>query len=255
MTSYTSLHTYWTCPRLYAFRYILNYTAPLINSAPVITGQLAHTGISAFYCGKNYKEAINADSLDILNSVRHATSEFEKELWDSTTRAILLAGRYIRSWASDYIPLHIEKTFKLNDIVVHPDLVAIDKHKRIVIVDYKTSKNPEPRWFEISGQADLYAHVVKYHGIDIDLISYEVISDEGIFRQQRPPRPANRTIRELYELKNIPYGFALWHPHFEYNCPSSCEFFEPCYLLETSNNTACLEYLKANYNKLEGGHR
>ena len=115
-------------------------------------------------------------------------------------------------------------------------------------MDYKTGYSPDARWYDISGQADLYAYVyeqVKH--AEPEWIVYDCISDEGIYRHQRKPRDAKSLFNQVANLADITIQQLLEMPHPVYTCPTHCDFFVPCWLLETADNKAYIDYLEENF--------
>lgn len=262
MPSYTDLSIYRKCPRLYGFK-LLGYTS-IETPEPMQTGQFVHAAVAAHFRGKVWQAAINTASSEAtvrLGKIEDNAKQAKalKELDVSIKRAEGLADRYIEHWTGDYTAPLVETELKLGNVVCHIDLIAYYAESR-VIVDYKTSKSPDMRWYDVSGQVDLYAYVFTKCGIPspdypaIDLIIYDVISEEGIFRHTRPPRlEAGKRLYEEIEIlseatKLVPdFRHFLEHPGFTYDCPNRCQFWIPCWLLETADWSACEDYLKSNF--------
>ena len=268
-SSYSDLHQYRACPRLFGFKK-LGYISPK-TTEPLATGGLAHIGIAAHFKGQDVEAAIDK-AIEVEYSVAvsrldgNERGEYEAMLVKAKLRAKQLLKRYIPNWAKDYKAILVEPELRCAGVVCHPDLVAIHRNQR-VIVDYKTSYHPDERWYDISGQTDLYAFIVGQLGPTddnrISLIIYDTISEEGIFRHMRPPRLAAGkrlfgAVQELDKLvtkdnsHNYPVNPAfLADPHPDYTCPSRCNFFTPCWLLDTGSWEDCRDYLEENYLKEE----
>lgn len=259
MNSYTSLQIYRKCPRLYGFG-LLGYK-PIETPEPLMTGQLVHTAIAAHFRGMDWQEAIATtanEAVTRLGKLEDASKQAKalKELEASAKRAKELANRYIEHWVGDYTAPLVETELKLGSVVCHIDLIAYYAGQRVV-VDYKTSKSPDMRRYDVSGQVDLYAYILKEKGTDIALVIYDIISDEGIFRHTRPPRL--EAGQGLYiAVSNLPVAVEgsvdveiVTGAHFAFDCPQRCQFWLPCWLLETADWAACEDYLKANFIKEE----
>lgn len=260
MLSYSGLMEYWRCPRRYGFK--LMGFSPIEVPEPLLVGQLVHEAIFAHFRGDNPGIAManlandNVANLGRINDTEKKAKALQ-ELEQATKRADYLASRYISAWASDYRAVLVEPELKLGEVIAHPDLTAMYQDQRAV-VDFKTSKNPDIRWYDISGQVDLYAWMVNNHpghthlkfGVhditpDITLIIYDIISDEGIYRHTRPPRldAGQRLYQAIGRLPDACSEVLLSQTNFQFNCPQICQFWMPCYLLETADLSACQDYL------------
>jgi len=253
--SYSDLQLYRRCPRLYAFTVILGYQ-PIIESEPVNTGTFVHKAISAHFRGTPWLEAIRGEANTLLAGLDHLDNperqaKAMKELEAASSRAEVLANRYVIHWAKDYKAVLIEPEITLGNVVIHPDLIAY-YHDMRTIVDFKTSRSPDNRAYPFSGQTDLYAYVLENTGTHINLVIYDVISDDGIYRLDRPPRLAKGEYlyRQIEKLPDEPAEL-LAEPHWEWDCPSKCQFFLPCYLAD-DDWEATEDFLEANYGKREG---
>lgn len=269
-SSYSDLQTYRACPRLFGFKK-LGYI-PIATTEPLATGGLTHIGLAAHFKGEDVTYAVNLAVKVNLNCITNNLSgneryKAEQIITQAHDRALKLLKRYITHWAKDYKAILVEPEFEWDGVICHPDLIAYFKDQR-VIVDYKTSYSPDDRWYDISGQTDLYAYVLS-HGHEvyptIDLIIYDVISEEGIYRHMRPPRldAGKRLFHAVQALNNLitrvkleskhPIQDHLFQflndPHPDYTCPSRCSFWIPCWLLETDTWEACHDYLEENYLK------
>jgi len=261
MRSYSNLMQYWKCPRLYGFTVLLGYSSPA-KPEPMTTGQLVHTALAAHFRGGDkavaVAEAINEciSRLELIQDIQERAMAMVA-VTEASKRAGGLVGRYIANWGGDYKAILVEPELTLGDVVCHPDLIAYFGNQR-VIVDFKTSHSPDLRWYDISGQADLYAYVFGKLGIPssdyapIGLIIYDAISEEGIYRHIRPPRleAGKRIYNQVAELTEMP-SYMAGRPHPDYTCPNRCGFFIPCWLLETDGEVACYEYLDRNFIKEE----
>lgn len=270
MPSYTDLSTYRKCPRLYGFK-LLGYQ-PIETPEPIQTGQFVHAAIAAHFKSQDAETAIRLESykktvpegmLDLAEA-----RKLQQGIETSVKRAIELTSRYIEHWAKDYTATLVEPELRLGGVVCHPDLIAYYSEQR-VIVDFKTSKSPDMRWYDVSGQVDLYAYVIEetekatlpQNAYPIQLVIYDIISEEGIFRHIRPPRleagerllkaiqwldVSDRTVKAVSN-----YVKYLDDVHFTYDCPQRCSHWIPCWLLETADWSACEDYLKGNFIKEE----
>jgi len=228
------------------------------------TGTFVHAGIAAHFRGQNPHEVVGNLYHNMSDQYDVGSKEIEG-LVMAYNRYSRLLDRYIKGWAGDYKATLIEPELLLDGVVCHPDLIAFYKEQR-VIVDYKTSYHPDDRWYDISGQTDLYAHIVNGKLVNnyetVKLIIYDVISEEGIYRHIRPPRlPAGKrlfmAVQELNRLLEQSEGELLDlsqfldNPFPDYTCPSRCNFFTPCWLRDTDSWEACKDYLTENFIKEE----
>ena len=262
--SYTDLSLYRKCPRLFAFS--LEFE-PLEQNEAINTGIFTHKAISAYFRGMEWQPAIEkarTDALVRLNAIgdTEKRKQADKRVIASAGRAYQLSARYIDKWAKDYRAPLIEPELTLGKVVAHPDLIAylkIGGTEFRTIVDFKTSKSPDMRWYDISGQVDLYTFLLEEAYNDrIGLVAYDIISDEGIYRHTRPPQLKRG--KEIYD--NIDY-LAQVSPtigiktgnynkaHFQFDCPNRCVYWECCYLYETDGDEACKEYLEKYYIRRE----
>ena len=250
--SYTDLQLYQKCPRLFAFS--LEYN-PLEETEAINTGLFTHEAIFAYFRGTDWSQAIaNRANLAItkLDGLEDANKKGKalKVLEAASKRAESLAHRYLEKWAKDWTAPIIEPELRLGKVVAHPDLIAylkIGDTKFRTIVDFKTSRSPDIRWYNISSQCDVYAYILKEGYQDnIHLIAYDVISDDGIYRHTRPPRLkwGENLFKAIEQLAVLPIHY---RPLFAFDCPQKCAFWEACYLMETDAEEACREYLEKYY--------
>ena len=257
--SYTDLMQFHRCPRLFAFS--LEY-APLEQPEAINTGLFTHEAISAHFRGMEWQPAIEkarTDALVRLNAIgdTEKRKQADKRVIASAGRAYQLSARYIDKWAKDYSAPLIEPELTLGKVAAHPDLIAylkIGDTEFRTIVDFKTSKSPDMRWYDISGQVDLYAFLLEEAYNDrIGLVAYDIISDEGIYRHTRPPqlkRGAALGIR-IATLAGYDLNRCQLNPHFQFDCPNRCSYWEACYLYETDGDEACKEYLEKYFIRRE----
>ncbi|KKK55142.1 hypothetical protein LCGC14_3077580, partial [marine sediment metagenome] len=198
MASYSGLSTYRKCPRLYGFG-LLKYK-PIEVPEPLMAGQLVHAAVAAHFKNTSPQEAMvkvvaaNVERIEAAQLDNKKRAKYLKSVGTSHTRALELVSRYIGKWTADYSAPLIETWVTLGNARGIIDLIAFYQEQR-VIVDYKTSKSPDMRWYDVSGQIDLYAYMLSKRGKSIAfaeveplLVIYDIISDEGIYRQVRPPR-------------------------------------------------------------------
>lgn len=265
MSSFSGLQIYRKCPRLYGFE-LLGFS-PIEVPEAMQVGSFVHTAIAAHFKGMDWQKAmeqsfekasarIQALSLDTDKAIKAL-----KSTSTSLKRAKELATRYIGKWTNDYSATLVETWVELGPVRGIVDLIAYYQDQR-VIVDYKTSKSPDMRWYDVSGQVDLYAYVLKEQDTDIDLVIYDVISEEGIFRHARPPRlEAGEWLHKqvsllpdlatsLYsEPDKPPLHGLLANSHLAFDCPNRCQFWLPCYICETGNWDDVIDYLSSNFIK------
>ena len=255
--SYTDLQQFRKCPRLFAFS--LEYE-PLEQPGVINTGLFTHEAISAYFRGTDWKEAISRAKVEALvkaNRIEDDTKhrEADKKIIGSANRAYQLSAHYVDKWAKDYQASLTEPELTLGKVVAHPDLIAylkIGDTDFRTVVDFKTSKSPDIRWYDISSQVDLYAFILEEAYNDhIGLVAYDIISDEGIYRHTRPPQ-----LRRGKELFIRITALAGVDPNecesdFQFDCPKRCPFWECCYLMETDGDEAAREYLEKYYLRRE----
>jgi CRISPR/Cas system-associated exonuclease Cas4 (RecB family) len=274
--SYTDLQTFWTCPRQLGFRK-LGYSLP-VSPEPVQTGQFVHEGLRAFFAGGAFDseyavEAINkAKEQAILRLDKVAEREEHQKgisrAVEASNRALKLLSRYFQAYAGDYQSAIPEVELNHYKTVCHIDLIAEFKGE-LAIVDFKTSKSPDMRWYDISGQCDLYAYILwacprqgnqpngwivdKAKADSASLIIYDIISEEGLFRHIRRPNlgRGKRLFGQIDTLANLEISFLLNKPQYQWNCPR-CEYWMPCYIMETGEPKGAIEYLADNYIYKEG---
>lgn len=265
MLSYTDLTLYRKCPRLFAF-HRAGYQPPAMPR-PMTTGSFVHSGLSAYFRGQSVMEAINKAEVEAVCKLRAIQDRSARNAaLDETMAAAKIAhallARYVDYWGNDYLAPLVEPELVLGSVVCHPDLIAYYQEQR-VIVDFKTSSHsPDVRWYDISGQADLYAYVysaaLPANPPPIDLVIYDTISEEGLYRHQRPPRleAGERLFNAIVQLaldvgerREGKIGTFGDEAHPVFDCPTRCNFFRACWLSDTDSYTACLDYLEANYLK------
>ncbi len=237
MPSYSNLQKFRQCPRLWAFLQ-LGYK-PVVVKEPLATGSLVHAGIAAHFRGEDPEEAMDRPG-----------DNFSLTMRDARKRAGVMFDRYISRWAVDFKAVLVETTLEIPPVVAHPDLIAY-MGESYVVVDYKTSHSGDTRWYDLSGQVDLYAYMLEGQGQKVDFIIYDIISDDGFYRHVRPPRleGGRKLFNAIVALNHIPQENAMKHPHAVYTCPSRCDFFHPCWLLETGTWQDAWEYLEGNFIK------
>ena len=239
---YSDLHDFWTCPRLLGFRR-LGYR-PASHSEPITTGLLTHTSIFAYFRDQDEMKGIITQA----NQIKRENPEAAEELVKATLRAINLTRRYIATGAKEYRVLMVEPEITVGNVICHPDLVVMF-HDQLTILDIKTGKQPDYRWYDISGQCDLYAVIyeARYHK-PIQMVAYDVISEEGIFRHQRPLRRSQgeSLARACNKLAEWSIDQLLMEYHPEFDCPNRCSYFEACWLLTTGSKKAATSWLEGN---------
>lgn len=275
-SSYTDLQTYRACPRLFGFTK-LRYWSPELNE-PMTTGELVHAGLAAYFSSQNrtkreaelaINQLVGAKMIAAKNLDSADRYEYEQVMTHSMKRAIDLLERYITYWAKDYKVIQSEPTYESGGVICHPDLIAwypAQGVPKLSIIDFKTSYHPEERWYDISNQVDLYAYIYYLTSTHkAQLIVYDIISEQGLFRHTRPPRfsDGRRLFQRIQELNRLITSVKalleeqwctttdpfLGTPHRDYTCPTRCAFFHPCWLLDTDGWDACRDYLEENYLK------
>lgn len=241
MPSYSDLQKFRQCPRLWAFTQ-LGYK-PLVVKEPLATGSLVHAGIAAHFRGQNSLEAMEKLLGDFGLKAPSEALKRSKEMLQ----------RYLTSWANDFKAVLVETTLEIPPVIAHPDLIAY-MGDNYVVVDYKTSHSGDTRRYDLSGQVDLYAWMLEEADQKVDMVIYDIISDDGFYRHVRPPRldGGHRLFQAIVALSHIPQETAMKHPHAIYTCPSRCDYFSPCWMLETGTWQDAWEYLESNYVKEEG---
>jgi hypothetical protein len=258
---YTQLNQYRECPRKFCFGQVLQYQ-PLEVPAALETGLFVHSAISAKLKGNNPLQAINQSlntTLGKLQTIQDNARRNKAEMTtcDNAKRAIALADRYCEFYLKDYESIAIEPELTFNNVVCHPDLIC--KYQgNLTIVDFKTSRSPDVRWYIHSGQADLYAYV--YNQLNslfgkVSMTVYDVISEDGIFHIEHLPNKTKglnlyneiEILARDLELQEPLKEFypAFWH----YDCPNRCAYYQPCTMLEENNPDGCMELLEKNFEK------
>ena len=256
MASYSDLQTWRHCPRLYGFK-LLGYI-PAAKPGAITTGELVHAALAGHWGGEDAlaamaeAETTNYELLRLIQDYEQRHKAF-KEIEKAAKKAKELLARYLNHWAKDYQPIVAELELKYDGVTTHPDLIAL-WNGEVVIVDFKTGRSPDVRWLDMSGQTDLAAFMLGKIGVisEPELIIYDIISKEGLFRHIRLPRflSGERLHQAIKALGELSSDF-LSDPHPAFDCPNRCGFFYPCWLLETDSEEACQDYLMANYWKKE----
>ena len=268
-SSFTDLETFWECPRKLGFRK-LGYSPASQNEA-ITTGSFVHEGLRAFFAGGafdiNYAHLAIDKAKDkaILRVDKVADRERHQKLIsqavEASNRAYMLLSRYFTAYTGDYKGAIPEVEIGHLEVVCHVDLIA-EFEGELVIVDFKTSKSPDLRWYDFSGQCDLYAYVLWNCPEDtnripfdkkanpVSLIIYDIIANEGLFRHTRPPNleRGKRLFGQVSTLDNYEVSSLLGKPQYQWTCPR-CQYFTPCYIAETGDMKQGIEYLIANYVK------
>ena len=247
-SSYTDLNTYRACPRLLAFNKLEYRLAKM--SEPINTGTLFHAGITAKFRNESPDLAMDAICEKLWRNIKE-DFEAQAELAEARQRAGKMLGRYIKTLARDFTPIDTELRLELDGVVCHIDLIAV-RDQELVLVDYKTSYQPDIRWYDISGQLDLYAYIYRREEKrEVSWVLYDCVSDDKIIRHQRPPREwaGAKLWNAVKAISKIPTEELLDTHHPTYTCPSRCAFFVPCWLLETADKGACMDYLESNFVK------
>lgn len=251
--SYTDLQTFRHCPRLFAFRK-MGWQA-VMYSEPMETGTLVHLAIAGYFKQQDWLKAMVTSLENTIAQLQALPGQetCQKALENLNTafkRAMPMAKHYIESHAGDYGSCRAELEIESGDVVIHPDLIAMFEGKH-AIVDFKTARSPDVRWYDFSGQLDLYAYVLlrEQQEEPIDLVIYDVISDDGFYRHVRVPHLdcGAQLYGEVKALRDV--EDASFRPYPKFDCPNKCAFFDPCYLMETGDEEACFDYLKRNYKK------
>jgi CRISPR/Cas system-associated exonuclease Cas4 (RecB family) len=274
--SYTDLQTFWTCPRQLGFRK-LGYSLP-VSPEPMQTGQFVHEGLRVFFASGAFDSEYAAQAINkakdnailIIDKVedREQWAKWSKQTNDAASRAHQLLNRYFNGYAGDYQKAIPEVELNHCKAVCHIDLIAEFKGE-LAIVDFKTGKSPDMRWYDISGQCDLYAYILwacpeqgnqpnrwivdRAKANPVSLIIYDIISEEGLFRHIRRPNldRGKRLFGQIDTLANLEISFLLGKPQYQWNCPR-CEYWMPCYIMETGEPKGAIEYLADNYIYKEG---
>lgn len=193
-SSYHQWLTYLKSPRAWAFQQMGYRSYP--KPGPMTIGTLAHKLIAGYM---EHPEAdlkaicLTEEAKMVAISQGRWSYQDHKDLVSNAKDALGLAQRYTQSYAQELTPLHVEKEFIHEGVVIHPDLIA-HKMDRFIIVDYKTTSrpNPDPGQYTGSFQLDLYAYVLRELGYHSDpLLAYHILSntgDKGIFPIEFQPR-------------------------------------------------------------------
>lgn len=281
-SSWTDLTQFWECPRRLGFRK-LGYK-PVARNEAITTGSFVHEGLRAYFAGGAFdvgyaSEATSKardEAVSLLDRIenREQKAKLLKQTREAHGRASKLLNRYLNSYANDYGEPLSEVEVNHAKVVCHIDLIAkfraqgvTDKgqlvENELVIVDFKTSKSPDLRWYDFSGQCDMYAYVLWGNPKDtkrlpintanpVSLIIYDIISEEGLFRHIRRPNleRGKRLFQQVDTLDNYETSHLLGKPQYQWSCPK-CSYFLPCWLAETESMKAGIEFLMSNY--IKGG--
>ena len=235
---YSSLLTYWECPR--KWHYQQQVWQPYQLSDPMLRGLLTDRGVAAAWQGRDIRSAIAEEvsiHLATVDSARLTDGATRKDAIRSLGReAITMTQRYMAGLGKDLTPVlvatSVSKESVAGPIVGTPDCVAMHKKKR-VLVELKTGHDPNPRMYSMTGQADFYAYILG----DINLIYYDLISPTSIMRYQRPPR-LDRGEYLFHTLERLvlraraserfnDLSFSANFPRYGWWC-ARCPFLEPC---------------------------
>ena len=254
-SSFTDLQTFWECPRRLGFRK-LGYK-PVASPVAVTTGQFVHEGLQAFFIGgaldsdwatQAVARARNEATLRIDRVTdKEMHSKFIRSTNEASDRALKLLSHYFDSYANDYRCPIPEVELKHANVICHVDLLAEFKDE-LAVVDFKTTKSPDIRWYDFSGQCDVYSYVLVEQKNLIGFIVYDIISEEGLFRHIRKPNleKGKRLFRQISTLGNYTPKMLLGEPQCQWGCPQ-CDYFYPCWLWETGEPKGAVEYLTKNY--------
>lgn len=252
--TYTYLKMYQKCPRLYVFH--VRGFEPFFSSKAMETGTLVHHAISAYFRGQEFVEALVRKATETFLQIDRISDEEEKDKAmeahsEAISRAVVLSRNYIETHGKDFEAPLIEPVLQLGGVTCHPDLIAY-LDNILTVVDFKTGESPDCRWLDVSGQLDLYAYVIRPQQVGEGLrVAYDIIADDYFDRMVSPPRYSigarlHSQILQLPEDEKSLLG-ALNTPHLAYNCPNTCAFFTPCFLLDTCGEGACEDFLHTNY--------
>ena len=235
---YSSLLTYWECPR--KWHYQQQGWQPYELPAPMLRGLLVDRGVAGAWQGQDIRAAVAEEvgiHLAVVDSARLRDGAALKDAIRQLGReAITMAQRYMAQLGGDLAPLlvgtSVTKSSVAGPIAGTPDCVAMHKDRR-VLVELKTGQDPNPRIYSMTGQADFYAYILS----DIELVYYDLISPTSVMRYQRPPR-LDRGEYLFHTLERLALqaraatrfndtSLSVDAPRYGWWC-TRCPFLEPC---------------------------
>jgi len=226
---------------------------PVAVSEAMTTGQFVHEGLRAYFAGgaldiEDAEQAMAKAKANIIQQLaqledRQRGLKLVSETDYAITRAYQLFNRYFNAYAGDYQDPMPEVELNHAKVICHVDLVAKFREE-LAVIDFKTSKSPDLRWYALSGQCDVYSYVLMEQKNPVGLIIYDIISEEGLFRYTRRPNldRGKRLFQQIDTLDNYEVSFLLGKPQCQWDCPR-CDWFHPCWLMETDEPKGAIEYL------------
>ena len=235
---YSSLLTYWECPR--KWHYQQQGWQPYRLPDPMLRGLLTDRGVAAAWKNQDIRGAVAEEvsiHLATVDSARLQDGPTRKDTIRALGReAITMAQRYMEQLGKDIKPIlvgtSVVKESAAGPIAGTPDCVGTHKKKR-VLVELKTGHDPNPQGYSMTGQADFYAYILG----DISLVYYDLISPASVIRYQRPPRldrgeylfhvleKLTLQIRAAERFKDE--SLTVDAPRYGWWCPR-CPFMLPC---------------------------
>jgi len=256
--THSDLTTWWRCPRRVGYR-LLGYEKPAITlSQAILRGTLFDRGVGAWLQGKDYKQVVEAKAKDIAedgiwlldNDIK--LQEALEALGKAKTGAYEMLERYTTVTPKP-IALEVQELIQYKEAGGHPDAVLLETSPltALIIVDYKTGREPDLRYLSMSGQVDYYAYLYELtRKRTVTFIDYQVISEQGIHEYRRPPRltRGKRFFGQVRLLAHLSLESLLDDPHVSYDC-SSCPFFKPCLTREAGGDD--FDILHSEYSRSE----
>lgn len=239
--TYSDVVQFWECPRQWAYR--REGWQPLVWSKGMLRGHLIHRGIAAGLLGLNVQQAMKDAAEDYRDGIATIRVPLTKELEEvpkALQEAQDLTARYLRMHGLEFQPLYVEERLVVppGHIGGTPDAVVLHKD-RVCILELKTGASPDMRALDHTGQPDYYAWVWGQLHPDrpISYVLIDVITTEGIFRIERPPRiKAGEYIGKAaqnFQLRRT--KDALETPHYGFWC-RYCPFLLACSMRDTGGD-------------------
>lgn len=239
--TYRDLVQAWTCPRAWTW-HRQGYESYVLPDA-VLRGSMVHGGVSSYWTGSNVKDGVRTVAADYLVGLQEMRYEKEIKLQKMIAEAIDLSNRYVNLYAHTITPIlqdnllpHVEHRiltkYREWDIGGTPDCVG-RRAGKLLLVELKTSNDPDISALDIAGQPDFYAYLwTLLHDSPPDLICFGIISPDYITEITRPPN----LVQGKYMYERLSKFAAEWNtalrlPQYGWWC-GKCPFQDPCRALD-----------------------
>jgi RecB family exonuclease len=164
--SYSALSTYEQCPLKYDLSYIRKIRLPKVYSYDLVKGLLFHKYAELYKVGEKF-----SDHRYLLTEIFSPSDEVDASWLAKITheekQKIMTACKEFKEWWDSFIdsekPKVLSREYTLTGSTPFPFTGIIDlyyeKEDGLYIVDYKTSKNAEVKYYR--NQLELYTHYLK----------------------------------------------------------------------------------------------